>query len=157
MIHAAIVLPMYARAIASGQKTIEARLTRNRIAPFGLVSAGDRVYFKESSGSFVLTAIAADVVWFEGLVPRKVDALRKRYDRRVQGSAEYWERKREARYATFVTLAEIEPIAFGPDYRADPAWRPRSAWTAMNDDADVYPGCLSAKASPLRRRSLIRR
>ncbi len=157
MIHAAIVLPVYARAIASGRKTIEARLTRNRISPFGLVSAGDRVYFKESSGSFVLTAVAAEVLRFEGLVPEEVAALRRRFDRRVLGSEEYWERKREARYATFVTLAEVEPILFGPDYRSDPAWRPRSAWTAMNDDADVYPSCLSAKTSSRRRGSLNRR
>lgn len=142
MIHVAIVLPVYAEAIASGRKTIEARLTRNRIAPFGTVAVGDRIYFKKCSGPFVITALAAEVEQIEGLTPRGVLNLRRRFNERVLGSPEYWHGKSIARYATLVTVTEVETIAYGPDYRADPGWRPRSAWMALKDQACVYPACL---------------
>jgi len=157
MIHVAIVLPIYADAIAAGRKTVEARLTRNRIAPFGAVAVGDRIYFKESSGPFVLTALAAEVEQVEGLTPRNVLNLRRRFNERVLGSPEYWNAKSTARYATLVTVSEVQEIAFGPDYRSDPAWRPRSAWMTLHDRACVHPACLNPVPAVDRRRALSRR
>lgn len=157
MIHVAIVLPRYAEALATGRKSVEARLTRNRIAPYGAVAVGDRIYFKESSGPFVLTAVAAEVEHVDGLTPSGVVKLRRRFDLRVLGSPEYWRSKSIARYATFVTVSDVETIAFGPEYKSDPAWRPRSAWMTLGDRACVYPRCLEQNATNNSGRAISRR
>jgi hypothetical protein len=60
------------------------------------------------------TAVAARVEFHHALTPAKVDALRARLDHGVCGSPEHWRGKRQARYATFVWLRDVQPLAHGP-------------------------------------------
>lgn len=45
-VHVAVMVEPYLTFVVEGQKWIESRLTKNRIAPFGQTSAGDIVLFK---------------------------------------------------------------------------------------------------------------
>lgn len=137
-VHVAIVLPRYVTAILAGLKTIEARFSRVRCEPFGRVRTGERVYFKECSGPFRATAVVRRVERGEELTPADVRRLRRVYGRQIRADAAFWASKSSARYATLLWLDAVEPVLFGPRYRA----RDRRAWYVLPARADVYPDCL---------------
>lgn len=131
--HVAILWPQYIRLILSGKKTVESRLTITSRPPYRAIEPGDRIYFKASSGPFMATAVAAKVEFHEGLTPDKIDALRKRHNDAVCGDAEFWERKRGSRYATFIKLRDVKPIA---DADAPKIMPSRGlAWFVMGDNS----------------------
>ncbi|KKQ35404.1 MAG: hypothetical protein US51_C0006G0001, partial [Microgenomates group bacterium GW2011_GWA2_37_6] len=53
MKHLAIFKGDGAEKILTGKKTIESRFSKNKIAPYGVVSAGDLVYMKLSGGAII--------------------------------------------------------------------------------------------------------
>lgn len=108
--HVAILLPQYIRLVLNGVKTIESRLTLMPLAPFRSVTPGDRIYFKASGGPFMATAIADAVEYHSDLTPARVDALKRKYNASVCGDDAYWTKKRGSRYATFITLRDVQPI-----------------------------------------------
>jgi len=114
MIHVAILLRPYLDAVLAGTKSVESRLTRTARAPWGRIRAGERIWFKQSSGPFRAVATAAEVEQFRDLVPADVDRLRRRFEGEVGGAASYWAAKRSSRYAVFVRLAEVRATAVGP-------------------------------------------
>jgi hypothetical protein len=114
-VHVAVVRRVYAEAMLAGAKTVESRLSINRVPPFGVIGVGDEIYFKQSSGPFRLRAVAADVVCMSGLLPSRVDALRRKFNHAIGAPRSYWDAKRTARYATLITLADVEPVNVGPD------------------------------------------
>ena len=60
------------------------------------------------------TAIAARVAFYEDLTTQKLRGLYKRYNKKVCGDRSYWTRKRHCRFATFITLGDVEPTQSGP-------------------------------------------
>jgi len=130
-VHIAILKPCYAAAVLAGTKTIESRLTKTAMPPYRTVEAGQRIYLKASGGPFVGMARAARVQCFEPRGAGGVDALRARFEPAVGGDDAYWHAKRDSRYATFVTLAAVEPIDVGPAYT-----KSMRAWHVVDDDAD---------------------
>ena len=65
MKHLAIFKEQGAEKILSGQKTIESRFARRRIAPFGLVSSGDLVYIKPSGKDIIGQFRVKKVIFFD--------------------------------------------------------------------------------------------
>lgn len=131
-IHVAILQPPYLEAILHGRKTLESRLTRTAQPPFGVIEAGERIYLKRSGGAFVAVARAGRVHGYDNLTPASVEKLRRRFNDAVGGDADYWQRKRDARYATFIELCDVEPMDVGPSYRKS-AYK---AWFVLPDEAD---------------------
>ncbi|MFW6059224.1 MAG: ASCH domain-containing protein [Phycisphaeraceae bacterium] len=130
--HIAILQRPYLDLVLAGRKTLESRLTKTAQPPFGVVSPGDRIYLKRSGGPFAAIARAGDVHSYDNLTPTHIDKLRKRFNDRVRGNADYWRMKRNARYATFIELHDVAPIDVGPDYRKS-AYK---AWFVLPDAAD---------------------
>lgn len=112
--HVAILYKRYIDLILQGEKTVESRLTRTPRAPFRAIAPGDRIYFKASSGPFMATAIADSVDFHEALTPVKINRLKHQYNDAVCGDDDYWNAKLTSRYATFVTLRDVEPLTTGP-------------------------------------------
>lgn len=138
-IHAAIIRPEYLTPLLGGAKTIEARLSRVRCEPFARIAPGERIYFKVSSGRFAATGVVRAVESFEDLTPDAVARLCEQFNDRILGEDAYWQAKRQARYATLITLGDVEPITFGPPMTGNGNGR---AWFILPDDLDVYPACL---------------
>lgn len=138
MIHVAILVKPYLDLILSGEKTVESRLTKTARTPFERIAAGERIYFKQSSGRFRATALASAVHLFSDLSPRQVGAIRREWNGRIRGDAQFWQWKRDSRYATLIELEAVEPIEFGP--RVNP--QRGVAWLTLDDSLDVYPACL---------------
>ncbi|HAI14815.1 MAG TPA: hypothetical protein DCM28_24120 [Phycisphaerales bacterium] len=113
--HIAILQHQYMNMILSGAKTIESRLTSNSLAPYQQIKAGQRIYFKQSSGPFRATAIAKSIDFYDQLNPRKLQQLYDQYNTAVCGTHDYWfVTKAKARFATFVTLNDVLPTSIGP-------------------------------------------
>jgi ASC-1-like (ASCH) protein len=127
-IHVAILKRPYLKLILSGRKTVESRLTRTTQPPYNTIATGERIFLKASSGPFMATALAGTIEQHDSLTPADITKLRKRLDKTVCGNDEYWQMKRESRYAVFVQLTRVEPIDVGPAY-------PKSmrAWHVVDD------------------------
>ncbi len=127
-IHVAILKRPYLKLILSGHKTVESRLTRNAPPPYNVIATGERIFLKASSGPFMATALAGNIEQHSNLNPTDIKKLRKRLDKAVCGNDEYWQLKRESRFAVFVSLMQVEPIEVGPVY-------PKSmrAWHVVED------------------------
>lgn len=69
MDHVAIMNPKFGsiEKILSGQKTIESRWSKLKIAPFNKVESGDTVYFKYSGKPVTACATVSKVLQFEKL------------------------------------------------------------------------------------------
>lgn len=68
MIHIAIMNKSFGNLIAkilSGEKRVESRWSKNKVAPWGRVKRGDRIYFKNSGGPVIAVAEVEKVRQFE--------------------------------------------------------------------------------------------
>jgi len=126
--HLMIVHGRYAPDLISGRKSIESRLGRDRRAPFGRVSPGDRVFLKSSGGPVFGQATVERVDEFEDLTEADIRLIRTSYEDRIRGGDAYWSSKADARFATLVWLGPVRPVR---DESAVPAplLKPsRNAW-----------------------------
>lgn len=130
-LHLAIIDPAYVGPILDGRKRVESRLGRDRRAPFGVVSPGDRVCFKQRSGPCVAFATVIGVECLEVTPPAGVRALRDRVQAGVLGSSGYWRGKLGSRYATLIWFAVVEPIDATPDLSRYVRAGNRSAWHVL--------------------------
>jgi len=114
--HLAILKKPYLDAILSGRKQIESRFTKTKRAHFGQVFAGDRIFFKLSSGPVCAMATVAVVKHFENLIPRQIEQLKQQYNSYIGGADEYWRSKAQCRFGFLVWLKDvkaIEPVRIG--------------------------------------------
>lgn len=126
MRHIAILHARYIDAILEGRKVVETRLSLTRCAPFGLVTPGDEILFKQSGGPFRACARVAGVMTFEDLRPSDVRALARRYGDLVGADDAYWEARIECRYATLMWLGDASPDVVTPKFARKAG--ARSAW-----------------------------
>ena len=112
--HVAILRPHYIDMILDGHKTIEARLSVCRIAPFGMVAAGDELFVRSGALGYLARASIGRVWSFQSLTPGLVRRLRTRFDAGVRGDPAFWQTKRSARYATFIELRSVREVEQGP-------------------------------------------
>ena len=71
MKHLAIFKGDGAEKILTGKKTIESRFSKNKIAPYGVVSAGDLVYMKLSGGAIIGQFRVKKVIYYDD--PERAD------------------------------------------------------------------------------------
>lgn len=131
--HLAILYPTYLHMIRGGVKTIECRLTRVSIPPFGVIEAGDLLWLKESSGPVRLVAEAARVQTFDALNQREVARIRRQLNHGIRADPTFWKAKQSARYGTLIWLEDVQPIEPFRVVKTD-----RSAWVLL--DGPPVPG-----------------
>lgn len=129
-IHVAILKRQYVELILAGEKTIESRLSKMAVPPFGVIKQGEQIFIKESGGPFRALARAANILSKQDMSPAEVTQLRTQYDRAICGNNEYWLAKRNSRFATLVHLRDVVPIDVGPAY----AKNPYRAWFVLPDN-----------------------
>lgn len=108
--HLMIVHPRYAPDILSGRKSVESRLGRDRRAPFGRVCPGEQIYIKSTGGPVFASTRVERVDEFEDLTPDDLDRLCAVYEPRVLGGLDYWDSKRDARFATMIWMGPVRPV-----------------------------------------------
>lgn len=122
--HVAILQPRYLDLILQGSKTVESRLTRRRLPPYGQIQQGDWIFFKQSSGPYAAWAVAGEVCFYHHLTARGVAQLKAQWNPLVRGDDGYWQRKSDSRYATMITLQHVQAVKTGPQIPPSrgPAW-----------------------------------
>lgn len=135
-IHVAILVEPYLSLILKGEKTIESRFTKNRIAPFWQAKAGDIILLKKSGGGIVGVAeIDKSEFWMvepessycdmsEVFDFTTINRLKNQHNDQICATPEFWESKQESRYASLLWLKNVatlsEPIHFKQSGRS--AW-----------------------------------
>ena len=125
--HLAILKKPYLDAIRDGRKPVESRFTITRRSPFGQISEGDKIFFKQSSGPVCATASVVKVKSFENLTPAKVLEIKAKYNHLILGSDEYWQSKSDCNFGLLVWLKNVKPIEPVMINKKD--WR---AWVVLN-------------------------
>jgi ASC-1-like (ASCH) protein len=140
--HLVILKRPYLQAILSGRKSIESRFMKIKRVPYAKVSAGDRLFFKESGGKVCGTGKAGKVMQFKGLTDQRIIQLKRKYNQRICGADSYWEQQKDCRWGVLVWLKEvraIEPIRID---KKD--WR---GWAVLTKGRDF--GLLTEQTRPV--------
>lgn len=110
MLHIAVVHSQYLDMLLDGSKTAEARLSKSRCAPFSTSQVGHQILFKQRSGPYSAIATISLIERHEDLKPTNVRSLKRQYNDDVRGTTEFWNAKRDARYAVFLYVSPLIPL-----------------------------------------------
>lgn len=126
--HLVILKKPYLDAILSGRKKIESRFMQGKGHGFGRVLPGDKLFLKISSGPVCATAKAAAVKTFQNLTPKQIIEIKRKYNRYILGSDEYWGDKSECGFGFLVWLKDVKSIT--PVRICKKDWR---AWVVLTE------------------------
>jgi predicted transcriptional regulator len=129
--HLMIVHPRYVGPILTGEKLVEARLGRDRRAPFDQVRCGDTVYIKPTSADVAGIAVVDRVDQFEDLEPVDIEKLQELYEDRVLGGEDFWQAKLDAKFATLITLSNARPLPSSHQVPGELLVASRNAWRVL--------------------------
>ncbi len=115
--HIAIVQERVLAALRDGRKRVESRFSSTCRAPYGHVRPGDVVYFRGVGRPIQLAAIATRVVQMSELRPAHVRRIRRALGELIAAPAEYWRRKRNARFVVLIWLRPARLPAARPKAR----------------------------------------
>ena len=132
-LHVAVLMRPYVELLLCGEKTVECRLTQTSREPFEKIDAGDRVFFKQSSGPYRATALVDHLLFERDLSPRRIREIQRDYNDVIRGDPDYWEGKSDAKYLSLIWLKEVEPTDRGPII---PELRGR-AWVCLHEGSGV--------------------
>jgi ASC-1-like (ASCH) protein len=100
--------------IATGQKTVESRWYKVKYTPWGRISPGDSIYFKNSGEPVTIQAKISRVINFSDLTPEKVHTILEDY-RKELGLDEpdiqrYFEMFKHKRYCILIYLKDAQHV-----------------------------------------------
>lgn len=108
-VHLAVCREPYIQYMLNGSKTIESRITKNRIIPFGKVKNSDIVILKRSSGPVLAIFTVKNVISFDSS-SFDLNTIKNNYQEQLHIHDEWWELKRDARFASLICIEEIVPL-----------------------------------------------
>lgn len=123
--------------ILSGEKTIESRWYMNRYKPWGNISRGDTVYFKDSGEPVRIQATVDKVIQFEDLTPKKVRNILNQYAKtdglgvNKKNIDSYFELFKNKKYCLLVFLKDPEKVE--PFEIDKSGFGAMAAWVTVDD------------------------
>jgi hypothetical protein len=128
----AVFVEPFLRYVLDGSKTVDSRFSTNRCAPFGQVKRGDILLLKRSGGPVVGIA-QVRTVWSYRLNGASWRLIRERFTDALRAQEpEFWERRREATYATLMAIdnvTTVEPVEWEK--------RDRRGWVVLRNDGQA--------------------
>jgi hypothetical protein len=118
--HLAIFSPSVIDALFNGTKTIESRFSKNKIAPYLQVSAGDVVYIKPSGEDIIGQFTVKKVLFLEGYSKEDFDELIKTHWSKIgwgnkrEEDRFKKEKREESRYITLIWIDQVERFLTPP-------------------------------------------
>ncbi len=106
-LHIAVMRNPYLNFILDGSKTVESRLSKKKIIPYEAVAEGDYILFKKTGGPIVAISTVEKYWYYQN---PDINWCKEKFNSLVLGSDEYWEQKRDAKYASFFLLSEVTKI-----------------------------------------------
>lgn len=128
--HLAIFVGDYIEKILKGEKTIESRLSKDKIAPYCKINKGDEILLKQSGGLIIGKVEVDNVLYYENLNPETIAKLRKEYNSEILAEEKYWSDRANCRYASLIFL--IKPNRFLTPLKSKK--HDRRAWVVLEND-----------------------
>jgi len=120
--HLAIFAEPFLSRIYTGEKTLESRITRNRIAPWDKASPGDIVFIKRSSGPVEAFFTVGSVMHFD-LTQTPLEQIRDQYSAALCANEAFWQSKQTCRYAVLMQITNLTRIPpFSIDKKGMQTW-----------------------------------
>lgn len=122
--------------ILNGEKTIESRWYMNRSMPWGRITSGDTVFFKNSGELVTVTARVSRVMSFDSLSPDRVRMILKEYGARdgidARDSNIYYQLFKDKKYCLLVFISH--PIKIKKPFHIDKTgFGSQAAWLAIEN------------------------
>lgn len=89
-----------------GNKTIESRFSKNKIAPYNKITKDDVVVVKKSGGGVVAYFTIRDIKFFD-LSEMNIEDIKTRYDKELCVSEDFWIQKSTSNYATLIFIEKL--------------------------------------------------
>ena len=124
-LHLAIFSEPFLTCVIEGRKTVESRLSRNRISPYGSIYSGDIILIKEVGGPICGITLAKEALFYDLNVDSLSDILDE-YGSRICAPPDYWDSISDVEYATLIELeqtSQVSPIPFSK--------RDRRGWVTL--------------------------
>lgn len=112
--HLVIFTGDLAEKILTGVKTIESRFSKAKIAPFGLVSAGDIVYIKPTGKDIVGQFEVDKVIFYDGLTVPDIEKIKLEYGDKIAANGDFWQDKRTSKYASLIFIKQSTRFLVSP-------------------------------------------
>lgn len=129
-IHLAVFSEPILTHLLAGKKTLESRLSINKIQPFGKIRKDDIVLVKKSGGAVVAVFVAGTVTSYSNLTPIKVKNLCTEFSERlcVPYEDEFWREKETAKFATIISVKHLKKLTAYPVEKKD-----RTSWVIIQE------------------------
>lgn len=108
--HLVVLRRVYFARMASGAKTIEVRASLRRRPPYGMVRAGDVLWFKVPSGPVQAAARVRRVRCICPVRAENVADLRRRWGARIAAEPGFWAHVARCRYLTVIWLGDFRRL-----------------------------------------------
>ena len=131
-VHVAVMREPWLTQVLQGRKTVESRFSTLPIPPHGVVKPGDLLLFKRASGPVCATS-EVSAVEFHDLRQSSTEALRARHGKALCADDEFWAERADARYATFMYLADVREV---PEFHLDK--RDRRGWVVLAQGPHIH-------------------
>lgn len=112
--HLAIFKGTAAQDILSGKKTVEARFSKSKIAPYGVISAGDLVYIKPTGGEPIGQFKVKKVIFYDGMEESDLGQIKKIFGDEIVQDNVFWQAKKGSKYGTLIFIGECDPFLTSP-------------------------------------------
>ena len=129
--HLAILSQPYLGKIITGEKTIESRFTKSRIAPYNKVESGDVLLLKEKSSSVKAVASVSKVCYFGPLKSGEAAKIMDEYQEQLALESLFKESKRDSAYGTLIYLERVLTVESIPIVKAD-----RRPWVVLSSESN---------------------
>jgi hypothetical protein len=128
-VHLAVMTEPFLSYILDGKKTIESRFSKNAVAPFGRVSAGELVLLKGAGGPVVGCFLAKDAEFIR-LNAVELTRFKKHYSEALCADDVFWEERRDKRYATLIGVQGVRRLSPARVVKSD-----RRGWVVLSPSA----------------------
>ena len=110
MIHIAIMRQPFYDMVLSGEKTIESRWSKNKIAPYKKINSGDTILFKLTGKPATAMAKVEKVEFYE-LTPQIAEEIKLQYGMQI-GTDKFEDLNKYANknYCTLIWLTQVKQI-----------------------------------------------
>jgi hypothetical protein len=112
--HLAIFKKGAGELILSGQKTIETRFSKSKVAPFLQVSTGDLVYIKPVGKDIIGQFRVKKVIFFDGLKEEDLIEIEKQFGEKILADSDYFKQKKVASFGTLIYVGQVTPFITSP-------------------------------------------
>jgi len=110
MKHLAIFDKKTIQKIFSGKKTMDIRLSRRKVLPFGHISSGDKILIKETGGKVLGEFNAARVISYDNLDSVQLEKVKRDYNRFIKMDSLFWHEREDSKYGTIIFIDKVQPV-----------------------------------------------